>query len=82
MSPLLATIVDTDALWQTVVASFAAGVGTVLVFSIAILGIARFADANREGRGGEALIFAALAVLGFAATIAAVTAGVIVMTTK
>ena len=49
---MIATIVDTTALWQTVVAAFVAGVGTTFVFSLAILGAARFAEASREGRGG------------------------------
>jgi hypothetical protein len=79
---MLATVVDTSALWQTIVAALVAGVGTTLVFSIAILGVARFSEANREGRGGQAAAFGALAVLGLLATVAAVVVGVIVMTTK
>jgi hypothetical protein len=81
MTPL-ATVVDTTALWQTIVAAFVAGVGTTVVFSLAILGAARFSEANREGRGGHAAVFGALAVLGLLATLAAVTVGVIVMTSK
>jgi len=79
---VIATIVDTKALWETVVAAFAAGVGTTIVFSLAILGATRFAEANREGRGGVAAMFGALAVLGLAATIAAIVIGVVVMTSK
>ena len=79
---LLATIVDTSALWQTIVAAFVAGVGTTLVFSLAILGSVRFSDASREGRSLEAAIFGTLAVLGLLATVAAIVIGAIVMTTK
>ena len=79
---LLATVVDTKALWQTVVAALIAGVGTTLVFSLAILGAARFAEASRNGRSAEATLFAALGILGVLATLAAVVVGVIVMTTK
>jgi len=79
---MLATVVDTSALWQTILAAFVAGVGTTLVFSLAIFGAVRFADASREGRSLEALIFATLAVLGLFATAAAIVSGVIVMTTK
>jgi hypothetical protein len=79
---LLATIVDTSALWQTIVAAFVAGVGTTLVFSLAILGVARLAEANRQGRSFQASVFAALALLGLLATAAAIVFGVIVMTTK
>ena len=79
---MLATVVDTEALWRTVAAAFVAGVGTTFVFSIAILGAARVSEAQRNGRGGEAAAFAVVAVLGFLATMAAVVIGVFVMTTK
>jgi hypothetical protein len=79
---MLATIVDTSALWQTIAAAFVAGVGTTLVFSLAILGVARFSQANREGRPVQSAAFAGLALLGFLATAAAIVFGVIVMTTK
>jgi hypothetical protein len=79
---VIATIVDTSALWQTIAAAFVAGVGTTLVFSLAILGAARFAEANRAGRGLESALFGTLAVLGLVVTAAAVVAGVIVMTSK
>ena len=55
---MLATIVDTSALWQTIVAAFVAGVGTTLVFSLAILGVARLAEANRQGRSFQSAAFA------------------------
>ncbi len=77
---MLATIVDTSALWQTIAAAFVAGVGTTLVFSLAILGVARFAEANRQGRPVQSAIFAGLGVLGLLATAAAIVFGVIVMT--
>ena len=79
---MLATVVDTSALWQTIVAAFVAGVGTTLVFSLAILGVARLAEANRQGRSVQSAVFAALALLGLLATAAAIVFGVIVMTTK
>lgn len=79
---MLATVVDTSALWQTVVFALVAGVGTTIVFSIAILGAARFGEASRDGRAGHAVLFGAMAVLGLLATLAAVAVGVIVMSTK
>ncbi len=82
IAPLLATVVDTKALWQTVVAAVVAGLGTTFVFSLAILGAARFAEATRNGRAGEATIFGGLAILALLGTAAAVVVGVIVMTTK
>jgi hypothetical protein len=79
---MLATIVDTNALWQTVVGAAAAGIGTIVVFSLAILGVARFADASRDGKGGEATLFGALAIAGLLLTGAAIVVGVVVMTSK
>ena len=79
---MLATVVDTEALWQTVVAALVAGVGTTTIFSIAILGFARSAEATRSGRSAEAAVFGILAAVGLVATVAAVVLAVIVMTTK
>ena len=79
---MLATIVDTDALLQTIAAAFVAGIGATIIVSLAILGSVRFADANREGRTVEAVFFGALAVLGTLATVGAAVLAVVVMTTK
>lgn len=79
---MIATIVDTQALWETVAGAFVAGVGTTIVFSLAILGTSRFSDANREGQRFQATVFGALAVLGLLATAAAIVAAVVVMTSK
>lgn len=79
---MIATVVDTSALWQTIVAALIAGVGTTLVFSLAILGVARSSEANREGRTIETALFAGMAVLGLLATAGAIVFGVIAMTTK
>lgn len=79
---MLATIVDTAALLKTIVASFVAGVGVTLIFSLAILGAARFADLNRDGRPVAAVAFGTLAVVALAAAAAAVVIGIIVMTRK
>jgi len=78
----LATVIDTTALWQTVVFAFVAGVGTTIAFSFSILGFTRFAEANRNERGGQAAVFAGLALLGLLATAAAIAFGVVVMTGK
>jgi ABC-type Fe3+ transport system permease subunit len=79
---MAATIVDTQALWQTIVAAFVAGVGTTFIFSIAILAATRFSEATREGRSAEAAAFGVLAVVGLLATGAVIAFGVIVMSTK
>jgi len=79
---MLATIVDTQALLKTVIASAVAGVGVTLAFSLAILGATRFAELNRDRRPAAAAAFGAVAVLGLGAAAAAVTIGIIVMSSK
>lgn len=79
---LSASIVDTKALGETVVAAFVAGVGTTVVFSLAILGATKFAEASRDGRALHAAAFSALMVVGLLATVAAIVIGVVVMTSK
>ena len=79
---MLATVVETDALLETVLAAFVAGVGVTLVFSLAILGAARFADMSRDGRPVAAAAFGALALVALAVAAAGVTIGIIVMTSK
>ena len=79
---MLATVVETDALLETVLAAFVAGVGVTLVFSLAILGAARFADMSRDGHPVAAAAFGALALVALAVAAAGVTIGIIVMTSK
>ena len=79
---MLATIVDTQALLKTIAASFIAGVGVTMIFSIAILGASRFADMNRDRRSAAAVAFGLLGVVALLAAGAAVVLGIIVMTRK
>jgi len=79
---MLATIVDTQALLKTIAASFIAGVGVTMNFSIAVLGASRFADMNRDGRPAAAVAFGLLGVVALLAAGAAVVLGIIVMTRK
>lgn len=78
----MAVVVETKNLLETVVASVVAGVGITVVFSIAIWGVARFADLSRNERpiaAGAAATLAALAGLG---TLAAVAFGIVIMSSK
>jgi len=78
----MAVVVETRELLETVVASVVAGVGITVIFSIAIWGVARFADLSRNERplaAGAAATLAALAGLG---TLAAVAFGIVVMSSK
>jgi len=78
----MAVVVETRELLETVVASVVAGVGITVIFSIAIWGVARFADLSRNERplaAGAAATLAALAGLG---TLAAVAFGIVIMSSK
>jgi hypothetical protein len=78
----VATIVDTTALWQTIVGSLVAGIGVTLAFSIAVFGAARSIELGRDGHGATAAAFGALAAVALVAVGGAVVLGVIVMTSK
>ena len=79
---MLATLVDTKALWETVVASFIAGVGVTFAFAFSILGVARFIDLRTTERPLLAVAWAALAAISFAIVLGAIVFGLIVMTSK
>jgi len=77
---MTATIVEGRALLETVVASVVAGIGVTFVFSVAIWGVARFADLSRSERPLAAGAAAVVAALGLLCTAAVVVVGLIVMT--
>jgi Na+-translocating ferredoxin:NAD+ oxidoreductase RnfA subunit len=80
--PVLAEIVETKELVETVVYAFVAGVGVTVIFSVAIWGVARFVDLSQEERplaAGAAVGVTALALLAVAAV---VVIGIVVMTSK
>ena len=79
---MIASIVDTKELLETVVYAAIAGIGITLIFSLGIYGSTRFADFSRDGRRLEASLAAALAVVALLATIATLVVGIIVMTQK
>jgi hypothetical protein len=78
----MAVVVETKELLETVVASVVAGVGITVVFSVAIWGVARFADLSRNERPLAAGAAATLAGLAGLATLAAVAFGIVIMTRK
>jgi len=78
----MAVVVETKNLLETVVASVVAGVGITVVFSIAIWGVARFADLSRSERPLAAGAAATLAALAGVATLAAVAFGIVIMSSK
>jgi hypothetical protein len=79
---MVAFAVDTGALWQLIWVSLVAGVGISALFSLAIVGSARAADARRSGQGGAAAGWAALAALALLLFAAGVALGVEAMVAK
>jgi hypothetical protein len=75
-----AVIVDWDAVLTVVWASLAAGVGVSAAYGLAILGGTRAADFRRDGRAGEAALFAALGLIGLALVAGAIAAGIVALT--
>ncbi len=78
----MAVVVETKELLQTVIASVVAGVGITVVFSVAIWGVARFADLSRNERPIAAGAAATLAALAGLVTLAAVVFGIVIMSSK
>jgi hypothetical protein len=78
----MAVVVETKELLETIAASIVAGVGITVIFSVAIWGIARFADLSRNERPLAAGAAAALAVLAGLATLATVAFGIVIMSRK
>ena len=79
---MLATVVETKELLDTVIASAVAGIGITAVFAILIFGVARSSDLARNDRPVLAVAAGGLAVLAFAVVTAAIVLGIIVMTQK
>lgn len=79
---MIATVVETKELLETVLYASVAGVGLTLIFSLAIYGATRYADLSRDERPLAAAAAAALAALALAATFASVVIGIVVMTQK
>lgn len=77
----LATVVDWNALGKVVVYSFVASVGVTTVFSVGIVGLARFDERRRTGGGGR-IAYAALALICALIVAAVVVEAIIVMTKK
>jgi hypothetical protein len=79
---MLAVVVETKELLQTLIASVVGGVGVTVVFAVAIWGTARFADLSRGDRPLAAAAAAVVALLALAVTAASVVLGIVVMTSK
>jgi lysylphosphatidylglycerol synthetase-like protein (DUF2156 family) len=79
---MLATILETKELLETVAVALVAGVGVTIVFSIAVYGATRFADLSRDDRPFAASAAIVTALVAFGVCIAVVVVGIVVMIHK
>jgi hypothetical protein len=79
---MTATVVETKALLDTVIASLVAGIGVAAVFAILIFGVTRSAEMVRDERRVLATAAGALAALAFLVVTSVVVLGIIVMAKK
>ena len=79
---MIATIVHTDELLQTIAASLIAGIGVTFLFSVGIWGAGQFTELGRGERPVAATAAALVGVLALLCVAGAVITGIIVMTHK
>jgi hypothetical protein len=79
---MIATIVDSEKLFQAIWTSLVGAVGVTLAFSLLVLGAARSSEHGRSGRRVASGVYGVLAGIALAACLAALVLGLIVMTTK
>jgi hypothetical protein len=76
---MIATVVHTDELLQTVAAAAAGGIGVTFAFSVAIWGAGQFTELSRNERPMAATAAALVGVLALACVLGAVVVGIVVM---
>jgi hypothetical protein len=79
---MIATIVHTDELLQTIAASVVAGIGVTFAFSVGIWGAGQFIELSRNERPVAATAALAMGGLALACVAASIVIGIIVMTSK
>ena len=77
---MIGAIVDTHALTQVLWVSVVAGVGVSAAWGFAILGSTRAVEFGRDGRMGEATLYAVLGIVGLAVVLAAIVFGIVILT--
>ena len=77
---MIGAVVDWDALLQVVWVSLAAGVGVTAAWGFALLGSSRAIEMGRDGRSGEALIYAVIGVVGVLTVLGAIVFGILILT--
>jgi hypothetical protein len=79
---MIATIVHTDELLQTVAASVIAGIGVTFLFSLGIWGAGQFTELSRSERPVAATAAAVVGAVALLCVAGAVATGIVVMTHK
>jgi hypothetical protein len=79
---MIATIVRTDELLQTVAASVIAGIGVTFLFSLGIWGAGQFTELSRSERPVAATAAALVGAVALLCVAGAVVTGIVVMTHK
>jgi hypothetical protein len=79
---MIATVVETKDLLETVAASLIAGIGVTAAFSLVIFGFTRSADMLRDDRPIAATAAGGLAILALLVVAGAIVLGIVVMTSK
>jgi hypothetical protein len=79
---MIATIVHTDELLQTVAASVIAGIGVTFLFSLGIWGAGQFTELSRGERPVAATAAALVGAVALLCVAGAVVTGIVVMTHK
>jgi hypothetical protein len=79
---MLATVIETKEMLDTVIASVVAGVGVTAAFALLIFGSIRSAEMARGDRPILAVAAGGIAVLALLVVIASIVLGIVVMTSK
>jgi hypothetical protein len=79
---VIATIVHTDELLQTIAASVIAGIGVTFLFSVGIWGAGQFTELSRNERPVAATAAAIVGAVAMLCVAASVITGIVVMTHK
>jgi hypothetical protein len=79
---MMATVVETKDLLQTVAASLVAGVGVTTAFAILIFAVTRSADMVRDERPLLATAAGGLAIAALLVVVGSIVLGIVVMSTK
>jgi hypothetical protein len=79
---IVATVVDVDALWQTIWHAAVSAVFVTVVFSLAVLGTTRAGDLRRAGHHGQGVVYGALGVVGLLGTLGGIVYGIVLISTK